>query len=72
VIVGNDVVVAGNVHLGPRTRAEDGTWIGTGARVGSDVVIKRGARVAPDALVPDAAVVRRRSGSGGPEFRIAA
>src|SRR5665647_2933543 len=48
-------VVVGNVHLGPRTRAEDGTWIGTGARVGSDVVIARGARVAPDAVVRDAA-----------------
>ena len=72
VIVGKDVVVAGNVHLGPRTRAEDGTWIGTGARVGSDVVIERGARVTPDAVVPDAAVVRRRSGSGGSKLGIAA
>ena len=67
-----DVVVAGNVHLGPRTRAEDGTWIGTGARVGSDVVIGRGARVAPDAVVRDASVVRRRAGSSRPEFGIAA
>src|SRR5665647_2188736 len=56
----------------PRTRAEDGTWIGTGARVGSDVVIARGARVAPDAVVRDAAVVRRRAGSGRSEFGIAA
>ena len=72
VIVGEDVVVAGNVHLGPRTRAEDGAWIGTGARVGSDVVIGRGARVEPDAVVPDAAVVRRRAGSGHSELRIAA
>ena len=72
VIVGEDVVVAANVHFGPRTRAEDGTWIGTGARVGSDVVIGRGARVAPDAVVPDAAVVRRRAGLGRPEFGIAA
>ena len=72
VIVGKDVVVAGNVHLGPRTRAEDGTWIGTGARVGSDVVIERGARVPPDAVVRDAAIVRRRIGSGGSEFAIAA
>ena len=72
VIVGKDVVVAGNVHLGPRTRAEDGTWIGTGARVGSDVVIERGARVAPDSVVRDAAVVRRRSGSGGSKLGIAA
>ncbi len=71
VIVGKDVVVAGNVHLGSRTRAEDGTWIGTGARVGSDVVIGRGARVAPDA-VRDAAVVRRRAGSGRAEFGTAA
>jgi len=72
VIVGKDVVVAGNVHLGQRTRAEDGTWIGTGARVGSDVVIERGARVAPDAVVRDAAVVRRRAGSGGSKLGIAA
>ena len=72
VIVGEDVVVAGNVHLGPRTRVEDGTWIGTGARVGSDVVIGRGARVGPDAVVRDAVVVRRRAGSGRSEFGIAA
>ena len=72
VIVGKDVVVAANVHLGPRTRAEDGTWIGTGARVGADVVIGRGARVEPDAVIRDAAVVRRRGGSGRSEFRIAA
>ena len=52
----------------PRTRAEDGTWIGTGARVGSDVVIGRGGRVAPDAVVRDAAVVRRRAGSDRSEF----
>jgi UDP-3-O-[3-hydroxymyristoyl] glucosamine N-acyltransferase len=72
VIVGEDVVVAGNVHLGPRTRAEDGTWVGTGARVGSDVVIERGARVAPDAVVRDAALVRRRTVAGSTEFGIAA
>jgi len=72
VLVGKDVVVAGNEHLGPRTRAEDGTWIGTGVRAGSDVVIARGARVAPDAVVRDSTVVRRRAGWGGPEFRIAA
>jgi UDP-3-O-[3-hydroxymyristoyl] glucosamine N-acyltransferase len=72
VIVGEDVVVAGNVHLGPRTQAEDGTWIGTGARVGSDVVIARGARVAPDAVVRDATVVRRRAASRRPELGIAA
>jgi hypothetical protein len=46
--------------------------IGTGARVGSDVVIARGARVAPDAVVRDLAVVRRRAGSGGSEYGIAA
>jgi carbonic anhydrase/acetyltransferase-like protein (isoleucine patch superfamily) len=45
---------------------------GTGARVGSDVVIGSGARVASDAVVHDAAVVRRRAGSGGSEFGIAA
>ena len=72
VIVGEDVVVAANVHLGPRTRAEDGTWIGTGARVGADVVIRRGARVAPDAIVRDAAVLRRRVGAGRSEYEIAA
>jgi UDP-3-O-[3-hydroxymyristoyl] glucosamine N-acyltransferase len=72
VIVGQDVVVAGNVHLGPRTQVEDATWVGTGARVGSDVVIERGARVAPDAVVRDAAVVRRRAGSGRSELGIAA
>lgn len=72
VVVGKGVVVAGNVHLGPRTRAGDGTWIGTGARVGSDVVIGRGARVARDAVVRDAAVVRRRAGSGRSEFGTAA
>ncbi|MEO6142838.1 MAG: transferase [Dermatophilaceae bacterium] len=72
VIVGEDVVVAGNVHLGQRTRAEDGTWIGTGARVGSDVVIRRGARVEPDAVVPDAVVVLRRAGSGRSQSGIAA
>ena len=72
VIVGEDVVVAANVHLGTCTRAEDGTWIGAGARVWSDVVIARGARVAPDAVVRDAAVVRRRAGSGRSEFGIAA
>jgi UDP-3-O-[3-hydroxymyristoyl] glucosamine N-acyltransferase len=72
VIVGKDVVVAGNVHLGPRTRAEDGTWIGTGARVGCDVVIRPGARVEPDAVVRDAAVVRRRAGSGHSELGVAA
>ena len=72
VIVGEDVVIAANVHLGPRTRAEDGTWIGTGARIGSGVVIARGARVSPDGVVRDAAVVRRRAGSGRSEFGIAA
>jgi UDP-3-O-[3-hydroxymyristoyl] glucosamine N-acyltransferase len=72
VIVGEDVVVAGNVYLGPRTRAEDGTWIGTGARVGSDVVIASGARVARDAVVRDATVVRRRAASRRPELGIAA
>src|ERR1035437_899394 len=72
VIVGEDVVVAGNVHLGPRTRWEDGTWIGTGARGGADAVIGRGARVAPAGVVRDAVVVRRRAGSGRSEFGIAA
>jgi len=71
-IGGEDVVVAGNVHLGPRTRAEDGTWIGAGARVGSDVLIGRGARVEPDAVIRDAAVVRRRAGSGRTDFGVAA
>src|SRR5665647_3181886 len=52
VIVGEDVVVAGNVHLGPRTRVEDGTWIGTGARVTlSSCCAASTTRVAPTATL---------------------
>lgn len=72
VVVGTGVVVAGKVHLGPRTRVEDESWIGTGARVGADVTVARGARVPPDAVVRDGAVVRRRTGSGRSEFDVAA
>src|ERR1035437_5505040 len=72
-MVASTAYVEAGAQMGDRSRIGAGSWLDHDVIVGADVVvIGGGARVAPDAVVRDAAVVRRRAGSGRSEFGIAA